>query len=374
MAELVTTENATLDVVALTDVKALAGAVAPCITLAMPIPNSRELAARLKSALRSVRKQLAERGTDTETSGGLLAPIEHLAADLETAHLWAKSLIAFRSPGAVRHYWMREPLKDIAVVGERFEIRPLLAALARVQRFHLLGIGRHHVRLFSSTPHGTEEVQLAGIAPQNMQEFLHTRQPDSGAVEKRMAAGPSAGAMHGVVFGTGSESDKEQDRFRHFLKEVESSVTKLLRPSAGPLVLAGAEYDVAIYRQLNTYPYLLDQAIHGSPERLTAQNLHERAWEIVSQSPSEPLQKALADYQRQSGAALVLGDTGAIVKAAAEGRVAGLLLSENAGSPGQPDDPLNMAALETVLHGGWAFELKAADMPAKDLATALLRF
>jgi hypothetical protein len=41
------------------------------------------------------------------------------------------------------------------------------------------------------------------------------------------------------------------------------------------------------------------------------------------------------------------------VKAAAEGRV---------------------AALETVLHGGWAFELNPAEMPAKDSAAALLRF
>jgi hypothetical protein len=70
----------------------------------------------------------------------------------------------------------------------------------------------------------------------------------------------------------------------------------------------------------------------------------------------------------------VLGDAGAIVKAAAEGRVASLFLSENAGTGGQPDDPLNMAALQTVLHGGWAFELNPADMPAKNSATALLRF
>jgi hypothetical protein len=41
------------------------------------------------------------------------------------------------------------------------------------------------------------------------------------------------------------------------------------------------------------------------------------------------------------------------VKAAAEGRV---------------------AALETVLHGGWAFELNPAEMLAKDSAAALLRF
>ena len=360
------------DVVTLADVKALAAAVDPCITLVMPIPNPARLAARRNSALRSLRKQLVKRHTDGETAGGLLAPIEQLTASVETAHMWANSLIAFRSPGEFRHYWMRELLKDVAAVGERFEIRPLLAALAREQRFHLLALGRHHVRLLRSTPRSTEEVQLEGVAPRNLQEFLHTRQPDH-RLENRMTAGPSVGSMQGVLFGTGSESEKEQDRFRHFLKEVETGVTKLLRRDAEPLILVGVEYDVATYRQLNTYPHLLEQAIHGSPERLTAQNLHERAWEIVSQCPSAPLKKALAHY-RKSAAALVLGDTGAIGKATAEGRVAGLFLSESAGGDGQPDDPLNMAALQTVLHSGWAFELKSADMPAKDSAAALLRF
>jgi hypothetical protein len=86
------------------------------------------------------------------------------------------------------------------------------------------------------------------------------------------------------------------------------------------------------------------------------------------------LKKAPADYRQLSGAALMLGDARAIGKAAAEGRVAGLILSENAGAGGQPDDPLNPAALETALHGGWAFMLNPAEMPAKDSAAALLRF
>jgi hypothetical protein len=334
MTDMAARENSMQDVVRLADVKALAGAVGPCITLVISIPNPAELADRLKSALRSIQKQLVERHTNTETAAGL---------------------------------------KDVAVVGERFEIRPLLAALSREQRFHLLAFGRHHVRLFRTTARSTEEVRLEGVAPRNMQEFLHTSQPDH-LLEKRMSAGPSVGSMQGVLFGTGSESEKEQDRVRHFLKEVERGVTKIMQRDAEPLILAGVEYDVAIYRQLNTYPHLLEQAIHGSPERLTAQNLHERAWEIVSQCPSEPLRKALANYREQSGAALLLGDTGAIVKAAAEGRVAGLFLSESAGAAGQPDDPLNVAALETVLHGGWAFALNPAEMPAKDSAAALLRF
>jgi hypothetical protein len=366
-------ESATQDVITLADVKALAGAAGRCITLVMPIPNSAELAAKLKSVLRSVRKQLVERDMDIESADGLFAPIKELAVNLPMARTWSNSLIAFRSPDAFRHYWMRGRLIDMAEVGDRFAVRPVLAALAREQRFHLLAIGRHHVRLFRSTPHHTDEVRLEGIAPQNMQEFLQTRQPDH-LLEDRMAAGPSVGSMRGVIVGTSSESEKEQDRFRHFLKQVESGVTKLLQRDGEPLVLAGVEYDVAIYRQLNTYPHLLAQAVHGSPERLTAPNLHNRAWEIVSQCPSEPLMKALADYRRHSGAALVLGDAGAIGKAAAEGRVAGLFLLENAGAAGKADDPLNVAALETVLHGGWAFELNAADMPSKDPATALLRF
>jgi len=347
MADTAARKNETQDVVTLADVKALAKAAGPCITLALSIPNPAELKARLKSALRSVQKQLAE-GTDHETAGALLAPIEQLAADVETAHVWANSLIAFQSAEVFRYYWMRQQLKDMAEVGERFQIRPLLAALAREQSFHLLAIGKHRVRLFRSTPHSTQEVQLEGMAPQNLEESQHPLQP------------------------AGSENEKDQDHFRHFLKQVETGVTKLLRQDGGPLILAGVEYDVAIYRQLNTYPRLLEQAIHGSTESHTARDLHERAWEIVSQSPSEPLQKALADYRQQSGAALLLGDADAIGKAAAEGRVAGLFLADNAGS--QPGDPWNIAALETVLHGGWAFELNPADMPAKDSATALLRF
>lgn len=55
--------------VLLADVKALAGAGGPCITLAMPIPKPAELADRLKSALRSIQKQLVERHTDTKTAG-----------------------------------------------------------------------------------------------------------------------------------------------------------------------------------------------------------------------------------------------------------------------------------------------------------------
>lgn len=371
MAETLAREISTPDVVTPVDVKTLASAEGPCITLVMPVPNPLELVARLKNALRSVERQLA-RHIDTEVAPGIVAPIEQLATQAETAQMWADALIVFRSPGVFQHYWMRERLREVAVVGERFQIRPLLGVLAREQRFHLLALSRHEVRLFRCAPHRAEEVRLEGQALRNMRDWPHNREADH-LLENRMPAGPSAGSMQGVAFGTGAEGEKEEERLRHFLKEVEKGVTAILRQDGEPLIVAGVEYEVAVYRRLNTYPLLLEQSLHGSPDGLTAQVLHERAWEIVNQCPSQPLKKALAEYEKHGGTSRVSGEPGVVAEAALEGRVASLFIAESAGSD-QPDDPLNIAAIETVLHGGSAFELKPAEMSLKGPVAALLRF
>src|SRR5580658_687748 len=112
MADMAAREIAHEDVVTLADVKALAGAAGPCITLITPIPNPQELVVRLKNAVRSAQKQVAERHTGAETAE-LLAPVEQLAANLETARMWANSLIVLRSPGAFRYYWVRQRLNEV---------------------------------------------------------------------------------------------------------------------------------------------------------------------------------------------------------------------------------------------------------------------
>ena len=108
----------------------------------------------------------------------------------------------------------------------------------------------------------------------------------------------------------------------------------------------------------------------------------------MTQVFSEPLQKAPADFGNNG--CRVSFSAPDILKAAYEGRVADLFLSESAEQKGiwdeqqqeiltpaheeDAEDLLNAAALQTLLHGGRAFALKAPDIPEKAATAAVLRF
>jgi hypothetical protein len=153
------------------------------------------------------------------------------------------------------------------------------------------------------------------------------------------------------------------------------------------LPLAGVDYELAIYRRVSTYPRLLDKAVDGSPDGLTNAELHKRAMEVVMQSRSEPLEGALTDFEKRSDRGRVSFDAREVIKAAWEGRVADLFFSDNAEiqgawnqgafeveTGGPREDLLNLAALQTVLHGGQAFTLESKDMPVPRELAAVLRF
>jgi hypothetical protein len=383
-----TPEIAAADIVTFEDLTSLASAKGPCITLVTPLPNPLEIQAHLKNAIRGIENKLAERGTDPSTSAALVKPLHALAASIEVEGTWANAFVLFRAPDILRHYWLQELHQELITVDGKFHIRPLLPVLSREPRFYVLALSQKQTQLFHGTRHRLEEVSLRGT-PQNLRDWLNIRQPDHD-LENRAAGGPSVGAMKGVLFGTSSDREREDEYLAHFFKEIDKGLRGILHEETAPLLLTGVEYEIALYRTVNTYPHLREKAIHGSPDGFTNRELHQRAMEIVSQSFCEPLQKALADFERRRnlGRVFLRGDE--IVKAAFESRVSDLLLADDAEywgawneetfeiqtdpRDGIREDLLNTAALQTLLHGGRAFGLQRQDMPEKAETAALLRF
>jgi hypothetical protein len=361
------------DVVTFSDVKQLAAANGPCLTIVTPISNPAELTTRLKNMVRGAQRKLADRGAGSDTAASLLEPIDEVAAAVEAKRIWANSLVLFRSPEVFTYYLFYERWKESLTVAERFQIRPLLSALTREQRFHLLALSRRRIRLFHCTQHSMDEASLEGAAPHDMRLWMNIRVPDH-VLDNRSAGGPSVGSMKGVMFGTSSDREREDEYLSHFFKEVDKGVHSILRNDTAPLVLMGVENEVAIYRRVNTYLRLLEKAIHGSPDGLAPQVLHTRAREIMTQSFSEPLQKAVAEFQKQRDKGRVSFDVADIARAAHEGRVSDLLISEDTANADGDEDCLNAAALDTVLYGGRAFVLSAQEMPEKAGAVAVLRY
>ena len=149
-------------------------------------------------------------------------------------------------------------------------------------------------------------------------------------LENWSTAGPPAGATKSVTFGTSADRDREHEYLTHFLAEVEKAVTAHLHNDPAPLVLAGVEHEIAIYRHLSRYRQTLEQPVLGSPDGMSDTELHEKAMQVVLQSPSELLQNALADFgsRRHRTASPPMPATA--IQAARLGRVMDFLIAENA--------------------------------------------
>ena len=373
----------THEAVALGDLKALAATNGLCLTAVVPLPGP-HIETQVKNAIQGLQKKLAERGTDRKTVSSLLEPVFDLVLTAKTEGIWAHAMILFRSPGLFQYYLLHGQFKEAQAVDNRFHVRPLLRTLAHETRFHLLGLSQRHVRLWHCTQHRAEPVVTRGF-PTNLHAWLNDRQPDH-VLANRSSAGPSVGGMKGVVSGSNADREREDEYVRHFFKDVDKGVTAHLRSETAPLLLAGVEHEIAIYRRVNSYKPTLEKVVKGSPDGMRDRTLHERAMEVVTCTFSEPLQRVMTTIPECVGTPGASTDARSIVQAAFEGRVLDLVIAANAEyfgvwnedtysvEAGRGEELLNAAALQTIRHGGRAFVLDERDMPVKAAAAAMFRF
>ena len=353
----------THEVVAPGDLKALASANGPCLT-AMVRLTDRHLEVQVKNAIQGLQKKLAEQATDRKTISSLLEPVFDLAVMAKTEGIWPQAMILFRSPDLFQYYLLHGQFKEAQTVDNRFHVRPLLRTLAHETRFHLLGLSQRHVRLWHCTQHRAEPA-ATHVFPTNLHAWLNNHQP---------------------VGGISTDRERQDEYLRHFFKEVDKGVTAHLHSETGPLLLAGVEHEIAIYRRVNSYRPTLEKVVNGSPDGIPDRTLHERAMEVVASTFSEPLQRVMMTIPECVGTPAASTDPRSIVQAAFEGRVLDLVIAANAEyfgvwneetysvETGRREELLNAAALQTIRHGGRAFVLDERDIPVKAAAAAVFRF
>ena len=157
------------------------------------------------------------------------------------------------------------------------------------------------------------------------------------------------------------------------------------------MALAGVEYLFPIYTEANTYPHLLNHGVEGNPETLSLEELHERAWAIVQPHFQEAQQGAAAHYQQLANTEQASKDIRAIVPAAHYGRVDTLFVAVGLQSWGAFDpqtntidihreeepgdeDLLDLAAVQTLLHGGKVYAMEPAEVPDGVPLAAVFRY
>jgi hypothetical protein len=345
---------------------------------------------RFKNLMRRAEERLLKLGTRSPEARRLLEPGQKLLDDPFFWHYLSDGLAVFISEKTVRTFRVPLPFPELAVVTDRFHLKPLLTLLSLDGQYYLLALSQNEVRLLRGTSFSAAEVELEAV-PKGLAEVIkpeekakhlqfHTRAP---------AAGP--GRRAAIFHGHGAAAEIQKDQILRYFRRISQGVHEVLRNERAPLVLAGVEYLFPIYREANTYPRLLEQGIAGNPDGLKPEELHARAWPIVRPHFERAYWETVERYEQLSRAGHGSNRVEEVVPAAHAGRVESLLVAVgvqrwghynpkngeivtvNEPRPGD-HDLLDFAALHTLLHGGDVYAVEPERLPDSSPVAACFRY
>ncbi|MFU8890062.1 MAG: hypothetical protein ACNA76_00185 [Anaerosomatales bacterium] len=271
------------------------------------------------------------------------------------------------------------PLPERLRMGTRFLLRPLMSALAPDVTFYVLALSKKHVRLLEGTPEEVREVDPQGI-PQGLADALKY---DDYQRQVQFHSGTSAGATasgrrSAMFHGHGGTGETEKDDLLRYFRLVDEGLRELV-PADVPLVLAGVDYLLPIYREASTHARLMSESITGNPDEEPAREIHAEALALLEPYLNADLRRAVEAYVEGRGGTTVTADLRLIVPAALEGRVDTLIVTDQDTAWGSYDsaadnmvlrsephngdiDLLDHAAAATLLHGGTVHVLPAEEV------------
>lgn len=367
----------------LKDLKPMLSSRGPCLSVYQSA-NGNVL--EWKESLRALEPKITQYGPEARELVKTIADSRVIAPAQEPR---GKSVAVFRSPEVFRVTWVDEQVRRRAFIGPHFYIRPLLAELTRNKTFYILALSQKNVRLLRCTSRTSEEIPLPAGTATNYDTYMNTAKPDH-TKDNRSSPGRDSGSSKGVMFGTSSEREDKDEYLSHFFGQIDRAVNEKLRGKTEPVVLAGVEYELALYRNVNTYPHLAKEDVHGAPNSLKAGEMHARALDAMLRCYEMKTDSALAEYNHRAGggASNRLKD---VIKAAHDGRVLTLLVSDSLETTGsfdemthtvkgremgtsEDEDLINDAAVQTILHAGQVFVVPNGKMPNGAPLAAIFRY
>lgn len=364
-----------------------------CVSVYMPTHrvgrDQQQDPIRLKNLLAEAETKLLANGIRRPEVQKLMEPAEQLLWNRDFWQHQGDGLAIFLSNEFSKVFRLPAAFEDTLIIGNTFHITPLLPLLGREGTIYILAISLNHVRLFQATADTVTEITLD--FPTSMQDALWIDEPEKYLNLHSGSISMSEGKGGAAIFHGHDPADEEKTNIVRFFQVVNQGLESLIENKTIPMVLAGVEYLLPIYREVSTYQNILEDSIPGNPDRENIKDLHEAAWKIARPLFEENQKKAVEKFEQLHGqpSNLASTDLETAVKAARYGQVETLFVplgehqwgrydAENnkvirASEPGaEYEDLLDFAAAETILNSGQVFAVPREQMPGdSDLAITL---
>jgi len=349
------------------------------ITIYMPtakVGREEENRIEFKNHVLSVRRQLEDRGQLSNTEiDDLLNPVTQLTEDTAFWQQQQSGLALFLSSDRFEYLKLGQTVTPSAAIGTRFQVGKLIGTLSEnAMEFYLLALSRGAIKLFLADQDSMQQIDITGIVPKDMESALLLDDPNANL---QRAGGPE-GSGKGVFFGHGAGKDTENGHLKEYFDRVDIGIQTLLKNDTRPLLLAGVEELIPIYKSANGYNYLIENCyVGGNVEETGTNELHAQAKAVIGDRFKGQQREDQANFDLNFARGEAAEALERIVPAAVNGRVEVLWVVEGATQRGEytPDnngvrlddkvdtDLFDLAITKVHQSGGRVYVVPTEEMP-----------
>jgi len=370
----------------------------PAVSIFMPThragQETQQDPIRYKNLLRDAEQRLAAEGWKPRELEAFLRPARELQDNAEFWRHQREGLAVYLGEGDFHEYRLPLTLDEQLVIAQSYYVKPVLPLFTNNGHYFILALSQNDVRLFEATRHSVGLIELPDEVPTSLDEALRFDDPEKQLQFHTGTAPASGGGLRaGMFHGHGQGDEERKERIERYLNALDKGIRAILPDQKAPLVLAGVDYLLPIYRTVSEYPNIIEGGIFGNPEFLRPEELQAQAWPIVEPYFAQELEAVFDEYGHLSSTERATDHLQEIVAAAHFGRIDKLILAVDAQVWGQFDEEtgiivhqqeqqsieddlplLDYAAMHTLDKGGVVYGLNQSEMPGNALALAVLRY
>ncbi len=362
----------------------------PCVSLYAPThPSGREGESdplRLRNLVDEAEERVKTQVRRSVEAREFLTPLRELATDETLWHDRSEGLAVFLSSDLSQTFRLPLHFAPRVSVGARFVIRPLLPLLVQNDRFLVLTVSQHRVRLLEGNRSRLVLREASGL-PARMDESVIAT--DQGRKQMHIGGADPTHRHSAIYHGHGGKPDARKSEIAGFLRTIIAPLHAVLRDEHAPLVLAGVTSLSSMFREIVSYPGLAPQQLEANCDRLSDSELHQQVWPIVEEISAADRKRQTERAYAAANPARWVRDVHVILPAADQGRIELLLMARDADLFGAydstrgesavrivgegNDDLVDLAAAHTLKHRGKVFVLDREEVPGCGDLAAVLR-
>lgn len=341
-----------------------------------------------KNALQDVEKTLKGKNISQSAIDAMLKPGHDLIRQDDFWRGLSKGLAVFIADGYFKYIKLPVSPEDTTVCEPTFYVTPLVPVLSTNEYFYLLVISKSQVKLFKADAFGMEHVPVTELPQGGLDEVKRLSDKDATTWRTGSRGGTGGANFHGI----GGGNPDEKTNIGTYFEFVDDILFKVIfNKENAPLLLAGVEYLIPIYKSVCDYHNVWPDALTGSHEHEDTNSLYEQAMKLMQPYFGERKKKALNQYGNKSATELTSSIVPDVVSASYYGRVSHLFVQKGAHSWGTydemttefqfhqtpdegGDDLIDNAVEKTLMTGGEVFVLEKEEMPADSAIAAIFRY